>query len=104
MRWGKFILLFQAIVTLLIGIGFLVQIFSVPYVPSERVEITGSVTFDAELAKYEFYKDRLFRSSYILVIIGLIEIIIIWRLFDEQAVTSFDTEFDVGGSYSLAGN
>ncbi|MFT5149771.1 MAG: hypothetical protein ACI86P_002461 [Flavobacteriales bacterium] len=102
MRWGKFILFFQAIATLLIGIGFFVQIFSVPYIPdNSQAPITGSVTVDRELAKYEFYKNRLFQSSYILVVIGLIEIIIIWRLFDEQAVSSFDTEFDVRGDFKM---
>jgi hypothetical protein len=90
MRWGKFLLFFQAITTLIIGIIFFLQVFNIQYnYEYELQEQTiqngiSSVMVYNELAKYEEFKKRFFDSSYVLVLVSLMEVIIIWRLFDHE--------------------
>ena len=92
MTRGKFILFFQAITTLIIGIIFFVQVFSIQHTIETHVEETtlksgiNSVTVQNDVVKYESFKKRFFSSSYILVITSLTEIIIIWRLFDQDVI------------------
>jgi len=107
MRWGKFILVFQAVITLLIGLVFFSQVFNIQnnYEPEVKEEYSqmgiGTVIVYEELAKYNEFKMRFFRMSYILVVISLMEMLILWRLFDVKQVASFDTEFNFKSDYSF---
>lgn len=91
MRWGKFVLFFQAIITLLIGIIFFIQVFNIQYNYEDSIkeayvqsgDTSGSA--HSEIARYEDFKQRFFNVSYILVIVSLMEIIIVWRLFDHES-------------------
>jgi len=91
MRWGKIILLFQAVITLLIGIVFLMQMFTL-----EKVDLTDliDISIDQEfenisefpaVQEYVNLKQKFQRASYILIIVALIEWILITRLFADPA-------------------
>lgn len=104
MKWGKFILLFQAIITLVIGLIFVFQILNIDNIQEEtekNIAQTQSTQVIDQILKYQKDKDRLFKASYIIVLIALMEMIIIWRLFDSGPVTSYDTEFDLRSNYNL---
>jgi hypothetical protein len=112
MRWGKFILVFQAVLTLVIGLVFFSQVINIQnnYEHNIKQEVkrdfTGvgieSVIVYEKLEKYNEFKMRFFRSSYILIIISLMEILLIWRLFDIKKVASFDTEFDFRSDFGFS--
>ncbi len=76
MRWGKFILIFQAVVTLVIGI-LLLSLVLVLDASVHEDDISGD---QDDLSKFEFAKERFYQGSYIFVLISCIELIIIWRL------------------------
>jgi hypothetical protein len=109
MRWGKIVLAFQAVMTLIIGIVFLTQVFNIEYnyevEVQEQEDQTSSgintLIVQEKLIQYNKYKTKFFRASYILIIISLMEIIIIWRLFDTGPVTSYDTKFNFQSNYNL---
>jgi len=92
MRWGKFILFFQAVTTLIIGIIFFLQVFNIQYNLEEKVvenQMSSgiqSVVMVDDMIKFEQFKKRFFNASYILVVVSLMEIIIIWRLFDHESI------------------
>jgi hypothetical protein len=82
MRWGKILLLFQAVVTLVIGVIFFTQLTIIgPSDVSEVVDelITNpseeevSSTLDSLRARYTV-------ASYVLLVVGLIEVVLIMRL------------------------
>jgi len=102
MRWGKFILLFQAVITLVIGIVFVFQVLNIDNIQEDAgKEIEKSTQIIDKILKYQGDKDRFLRASYILVLIALMEMIIIWRLFDTGPVTTYDTEFDFQTNYEM---
>jgi hypothetical protein len=84
MRWAKILLLFQAIITLIIGMAFFSQLtiigasdlsdITTQLSSTQPTEQNVSETLDILRAKYTV-------ASYALLIIGLIEVIIIVRLF-----------------------
>ena len=76
MRWGKFILLTQAIVTLVLGIIFFSQILSINVQKITQSEITIDASTHAEQPQ----KTQHSTASYILLFVSLIELIIITRL------------------------
>ncbi len=84
MRWGKLILLFQAVITLIIGIAFFTQLTIIG--ASDVSEIVEELTTEEDFSEgvpdtINNIKIRFTIASYILFIVGLVEIIIIIRLF-----------------------
>jgi hypothetical protein len=83
MRWGKIILLFQAIITLIIGMAFFSQLTVIGASDISEL-ITELITFNATesntSAALDNIRDRYTIASYMLLIIGLIEVILIMRL------------------------
>lgn len=84
MRWGKLILLFQAVITLIIGIAFFSQLTVIG--ASDVSEIVEELTTKENSSEgvpdtINNIKIRFTIASYILFIVGLVEIIIIIRLF-----------------------
>ena len=84
MRWGKLILLFQAVITLIIGIAFFSQLTVIG--ASDISEIVEELSTKENPSEgmpdaMKNIKTRFTIASYILFIIGLVEIIIIIRLF-----------------------
>ena len=85
MRWGKFVLVFQAIVTLILGLVFLSQILvaDMARISDLKVEVMTKSPFSPEDAKKEMIdlRQRYSLASYILLIVSLMELIIISKLF-----------------------
>lgn len=82
MRWGKIILLFQAIITLAIGIAFFSQLTVIGASDISEIvsELINSSTEPGTSATLDNIKAKYTVASYILLIIGLIEVILIMRL------------------------
>lgn len=92
MRWGKFVLFFQAVVTLIIGLLFFVNLLISYQANIDRFStlhnidvVSGSGDLEIvqapsveDLAKAFEFKFK--TASYILVVISLMEIVIISRL------------------------
>jgi len=83
MRWGKIILLFQAIVTLIIGIAFFSQLTIIG--AADVSELTEELMSGKNLSQdpsetLNDIRQRFTIASYLLLIIGLTEIILIIRL------------------------
>ena len=83
MRWGKIVLLFQAVITLVIGIAFFSQLTIIGASDVSKIikEVTTEKQTDGIPNSINNIKTRFTIASYTLFIIGLIEIIIIMRLF-----------------------
>lgn len=84
MRWGKILLIFQAVITLLIGLAFFSQLTVID--ASEISELradfmSGENLVENPSAAIDNIRHRFTIASYTLFIIGLIELIIIIRLF-----------------------
>lgn len=73
MRWGKIVLLFQAITTLIIGIIFLSQLFLIG--TSEVVDLNNP----QERSEVTAIQSNFILASYMLFIVSLAEIIIVVR-------------------------
>jgi hypothetical protein len=84
MRWGKLVLLFQAIVTLVIGMIFFMQVMSLDQSKVEefKIEIArGNIFFEEGVApEFIDVKARFQMAGYVLLIISLIEIVLISQL------------------------
>jgi hypothetical protein len=83
MRWAKTVLLFQAIVTLIIGIAFFTQLTKIG--ATEVSDLTSKLsnpnsTEEQVENTLERLRTRYTFASYILLIIGLSEAILILRL------------------------
>jgi len=82
MKWGKFILLFQAIITLILGIIFFSQILNINIQKITQSEITIdtlNISSQQTIGLPELQK-QYSTASYILLFVSLIELIIITRL------------------------
>ena len=81
MRWGKFVLLFQAVVTLILGIIFFLQVLTLDSQKISQTEITIN-TSESQLIQTNIsdIRTRFSTASYILLFVSLIELIIITRL------------------------
>lgn len=83
MRWGKILLLFQAVATLVIGVAFFSQLTLIgasdvsdvitELITSNHTEESVSITLDN-------LRDRYSVAAYVLLVVGLIEVILIMRL------------------------
>ena len=84
MRWGKILLLFQAAITLLIGVAFFSQLTIIG--ASEISELkadfmSGENRVENPSEAIDNIRHRFTIASYLLFTIGLVELIIIIRLF-----------------------
>lgn len=70
MGWGKFVLIFQAAITLLIGILFFISFVTTP-----------QVTVDANGVKTNIqdFSQKFEMASYVLAVVALVELLIISR-------------------------
>jgi len=94
MKWGKIILIFQAVLTLIIGIFLLVMVFNIEYQYEDKVKeeyslknISSIIAYE-QLIKYETFKKRFFNASYILVLVSIIELVLLWRLLDDKSISA----------------
>lgn len=71
MSWGKAVLIFQAVVTLILGIAFFASILGQSTIETDSI----SSVHDS----FSVFKERFQTASYVLVAVALIEIVIISR-------------------------
>lgn len=84
MRWAKIVLLFQAVITLIVGVAFFNQLTSIGASDISGIKeeiLNPQATTDDALAKLDGIRARYTVASYALLVIGLVEVIIIIRLF-----------------------
>jgi len=83
MRWGKIVLIFQAVITLIIGIIFFLQ-FAIDVqsdVSNLTINIMNTTNFTSGPSLFFIeVKHRYTVAAYILSIISIIELLIIFRL------------------------
>lgn len=84
MRWGKIVLIFQAIVTIFLSVAFFTQILSLDNseISELKIELSqGHLFWDTDAPKVMVdLKQRYTLAAYILFIVGTFEILIISRL------------------------
>jgi len=84
MRWGKIVLIFQAVVTLIIGMVFFAQFLAIDQAKVEKLEIEmnkGYVIWDDDAPPVMVdLKQRYSIAAYVLLVISLFEILLISRL------------------------
>ncbi|MCK4649625.1 hypothetical protein KAT36_00170 [Candidatus Pacearchaeota archaeon] len=83
MKWGKIVLLFQAIVTLIIGIVFFSQltVIGASDIADLKTEFESENSFTGDIPPtITNIKNRYTVAAYTLFVIGLIELILISRL------------------------
>ena len=84
MRWGKIVLLFQAVVTLIIGMVFFAQFLAIDHANIEELKVEmnkGHVIWDDDAPSVMVdLKQRYTIAAYILLIISLFEILLISRI------------------------
>jgi hypothetical protein len=80
MRWGKTVLLFQAVVTLILGIIFFAQVLALDV--AKVSELRASMADPSEETAIEpiNVKKRFAAAAYILLFVSLMELIIITKL------------------------
>lgn len=83
MRWTKVLLFFQAIVTIIIGLTFFSQVSTIGV--SEISDLIAKFSStenisEGSLQEVDSIRYRFSAAAYLLLIIGLIEIVIISRL------------------------
>ena len=86
MRWGKMILVIQAMITLLVGVILLIQMMGVEKSSlSDLVESATDEDYNSsgiEKDTVTDYKSRFHKVIYILIVVALIEWILITRLMN----------------------
>ena len=84
MKWGKLVLIFQAIVTLFVSIAFFTQILSLDNAKISELKIEmgqGHLFWDDDAPKVMVdIKQRYVLAAYTLLIVGIFEMLIISRL------------------------
>ena len=83
MRWMKIILLFQAIITLIIGLVFFSQLVIINQheIDNIKVEIISGENFIDNLSPTMIdIKQRFTAAAYILLVVSTIEFLLIFRL------------------------
>lgn len=84
MRWGKIVLLFQAVVTLIIGMVFFSQFLAIDQAKMEELKVEMSKGYiiwddDAPPTMVDL-KQRYSIAAYVLLIISVFEILLISRI------------------------
>lgn len=84
MRWSKVVLIFQAIVTLIIGMVFLSSFIKLDNISTDKIKASlneGYSILDKEFSpSLRDLKQRYIIATYVLLIVFVIEILIIARL------------------------
>ena len=83
MRWAKIVLLFQAIITLMIGLVFFSQLIVINQdeIANIRVEIASGENFTDNLSPTMIdIKQRFTIAAYVLLVVSIIELLLIFRL------------------------
>ncbi|MFH1522132.1 MAG: hypothetical protein ABIF18_04200 [archaeon] len=83
MRWGKIVLLFQAIVTLVIGMIFFSQLVVIDQIEISNImtELTSGENFTDNLSPtITDIKQRFTIAAYVLLVVSAMELLIISRL------------------------
>jgi len=82
MKWTKIILIFQAVITLILGVVFLSQVLAlnVAKVSELRVQVSEGSLSEGETIEYIDIKQRYASAAYILLFISIIELVIITKL------------------------
>lgn len=81
MRWGKFILVFQAVLTLVIGLVFILQMLNMDnYVDKNSPPKTTEDTL--KLKSLTEISSKFSTASYVLFVVAGIELILILRLIE----------------------
>jgi len=81
MKWGKIVLIFQAVITLVFGIIFLAQVLALDIAKvSELRESMVNPTEDGTQPESINIKKRFASAAYILLFVSLMELIIIIKL------------------------
>jgi hypothetical protein len=82
MRWTKTVLLFQAVVTLILGMAFFSQVLTLDAakISELRIQIQNPDSSDESSPEYIDIKKRYASAAYILLFISLMELVIITKL------------------------
>jgi|TARA_B100001964_G_C14136351_1_gene555335 hypothetical protein len=80
MKWGKIVLIFQAVVTLVLGIIFFSQVLALDIAKVSELQASVHDPSGAETAEPINIKQRYASAAYILLFISLMELIIITKL------------------------
>lgn len=82
MKWSKTVLLFQAVVTLILGIVFFAEVLAIDLakISELNIEITPEDTSTGTPPEYIDIKQRYAAASYILLFVSLMELVIITKL------------------------
>jgi len=82
MRWGKTVLLFQAVVTLILGIVFFIQVLNLDLsrVTEYKIEVQSEEYLKPQSPEYTDLRQRYSAASYILLFVSLMELAIIIKL------------------------
>ncbi|MCK4823721.1 hypothetical protein KA005_48660 [bacterium] len=82
MRWAKIVLLFQAVITLILGIIFFAQVLTInaAQISELRIQIEEGNLSEGTAPEYIDLKARYSAASYILLFVSLMELIIITKL------------------------
>ena len=82
MRWGKIVLLVQAVATLVIGIVFFMQVLTLDAarISELKIQVEEGNLSEGVNPEYIDLKQRYSSASYILLFVSLMELIIITKL------------------------
>ena len=81
MRWGKIVLIFQAVITLILGIVFFAQVLTIDASKISDLKTSIANPSDNSTAPEPIdIKQRFASAAYILLFISLMELIIITKL------------------------
>ena len=81
MKWGKFVLLFQAVITLILGMIFFAQVLSLDVAKVSELRASIANPSDNSTAPEPIdIKQRFASAAYILLFVSLMELIIITKL------------------------
>jgi len=82
MKWTKIILIFQAVITLILGVLFLSQVLAldIAKVSELRIQVSEGNLSDGETLGYIDMKQRYASAAYVLLFISIMELVIITKL------------------------
>ena len=80
MRWAKIVLIFQAIVTLILGIVFFAQVLTIDVAKISELRISIENPSEKTPPEYIDLKQRYASAAYILLFVSLMELIVITKL------------------------
>jgi hypothetical protein len=80
MKWGKIVLLFQAVITLILGIIFFAQVITIEASKISELQSPTINTSEEATAEPITLKERYASAAYVLLFVSLMELIIITKL------------------------